>query len=134
MVSQKPRTSPVVRAYEQADQYVVMPKSIEGNDWWVTKRDGTAYTVDLDAPRCDCPAFHSRRNPGTCKHVELVRLHVAMDAQAPTSNPFEEEEMDPEYAAQLTAELNAETDAEMDRIAHERAEWNTLWGPQSEWD
>jgi hypothetical protein len=118
MVAQKTRrTSPAIRAYEQADQYIVAPATPERNDWDVIKRDGTHYRVDLDGPRCNCRAFVTRHTPGTCKHIELVRLHVAADAPAPFRD---DEELTPEYAAQLTAELQAETDAELDRIARER--------------
>jgi hypothetical protein len=97
------RTSPALWAYEQAGQYIVSPATPEANDWDVIKRDGTHYRVDLDGPRCNCPAFRGRRTPGTCKHVELVKLHVAADAPAPVpAAPARRTFSDAEKAALLS--------------------------------
>jgi hypothetical protein len=133
MLAQKTRrTDRQVRAYEQAAEYLVVPATPERNDWQVIHRSGRAYTADLDAHTCTCPDFQKRG--GVCKHQHLARF--VADAETPTQEriPAEEEELSPEYAAQLTAELQAETDAEMNRIARARREREALWGPESEWD
>jgi len=136
MVTQTARPlSPAIRAYIEAGNYIVSPASCEGQDWDVIKRDGGYYTVDLGAATCTCPDFQHRGQERACKHIELVKLHVAADAPAlaysetvvpHAEDPFADaHELDPEYAAQLTAELQRETDVELDRIRRER---DLLWG------
>lgn len=119
------RTDRQIRAYEQAAEYLVVPATPERNDWQVIHRSGRAYTVDLDAHTCTCPDFQKRG--GVCKHQHLAQF--VADAEAPTQErtPVEDEELSPEYAAQLTAELNAETDAEMECITRARRDRDLLW-------
>lgn len=99
------------RAYKEAGSYLVMPASIEGNDWWVNKRNGGTYTVDLTAGTCDCPD-HTRRKVA-CKHIHLAQFHA--EAEAP------QQERLPEPAPQAN---HAAQDA---RVARDRA---TIW---AEW-
>jgi len=47
--------------------------------WRVENGDGAAYTVAVADGRavCDCPDYRNRGDTiGTCKHIEMVRLHV----------------------------------------------------------
>lgn len=74
------RPDRAIRAYQEAANYLVLPASVEGNDYWVTKQDGTFYTVAGGS--CDCPDF--RKRGGKCKHIHLVELHLQSEAPAPT--------------------------------------------------
>lgn len=88
-----------VRAYREAANYLVLPASIEGNDYWVTKKDGTFYTVA--AGTCDCPDFKKRG--GKCKHIHLVELHE--QAEAPAQVKPSRPALTPEREAQIRRDI-----------------------------
>lgn len=73
------RSDRQARAYQEAGSYLVMPASVEGNDWWVSKLNGSTYTVDLTAGTCTCPDFQKRGS--ICKHQHLAAFHA--EAEAP---------------------------------------------------
>jgi hypothetical protein len=56
--------------------------------WTVTNGDGVAYniTVQDGKPVCDCPDYRNRGDAiGTCKHIEMVRLHAKRRRAQPAS-------------------------------------------------
>jgi hypothetical protein len=67
-----------LRAYAEAANYLVTPGTPGGTDWEVIHLDGHGYTVDPVAGTCECPDH--RRRGTACKHIELVKLHVAAEA------------------------------------------------------
>lgn len=74
MVSQmtRPTTDRACRATAQADRYLVVPASLDTNDFLLIKRDGSGeYTVNLDTQVCTCPD-HQKRGT-TCKHYYIAR-------------------------------------------------------------
>lgn len=110
------KTDRQVRAYQEAGSYVVLPASIEGNDWWVTKSSGTRYTVDATANTCTCPDHQNRQS--ICKHIHLVRFHLEADAPAPVmvAAPLPVAAADNPFAPVMDAEREARIRRDMDYL------------------
>lgn len=117
-------TNREVRAYTEAANYVVMPKSIEGNDWWLMKQDGTTYTVDLAAKTCTCADFRKRRV--ACKHQALAAFHAEAELPAEERIPVEEAEAE---GPSLDDELRFgdQDEDRCQRLAQARRERDLLW-------
>jgi len=91
--------------------------------WTVTNGDGVAYniTVQDGKPVCDCPDYRNRGDAiGTCKHIEMVRLHAkrrrAQPASPAPSTPNGHEPSEPEEASGAQPQPAAPTGEGLDPV------------------